>query len=70
MPFILFVSGWKHTESENESKPPEQIAGKVGVGAKLGGEALPQPAQSCELNISTRDRGRQEEKGEEGRERH
>lgn len=41
MPSILLVSGWKHTESENESKPPKQIAGKVGVGAKLGGEALP-----------------------------
>lgn len=40
MPSILLVSGWKHTDSENESKLPKQIAGKVGVGAKLGGEAL------------------------------
>lgn len=40
MPSILLVSGWKHIDSENESKPPEQIAGKVRVGAKLVSEAL------------------------------
>lgn len=69
MPSILLVSGWKDTDSENESKLPKQIAGKVGVGAKLGGEALTSPAQSRELNISTRDSGRQEAKREGGRER-